>query len=163
MSLDTVKLVAGSLAAVVGLASGTLTLTNKVGIDLWERPILEWAPEQFVVEGGAADEGFKVIAARTKLRDDCEVIGFTVEIRDADFIVFPASPSVTKFSGAAGDSVEKFGFYVYLHEMDIPKVAYGAATLLAQVKYQCPEGEKRVTYPSGLDFVIGEPEHADER
>ena len=163
MSLDTVKLVAGSLAAVVGLASGTLTLTNNVGIDLWERPILEWAPELFVIDGGPADEGFKVVAARKKLRDDCEVLGFSVEIRDAEYIVYPATPSATKFSGAASDEIEKFGFFVFLHEMDVGKVAPGSGTLLAQIKYKCPEGEKIVTYPAGLDFeILGVGEMPDQ-
>lgn len=161
MSLDAVKTVAGAAAAVVGLASGALTLSGKIGVELWSRPILEWAPEQFEVLGGPADEGFKVVAARTKLRDDCEVVGFTVEIRDADYIVYPGTPSATRFSGAASGVVEKFGFYVFLHEMDIEKVRPGTATLLAQIKYSCPEGEKIVTYPPMLNFQIEEPGNAD--
>lgn len=154
MSFDTVKTVAGALAAVLAVGTGALNLSDKIGVDLWSRPILEWAPEQFDVVGGPADEGFRVVAARKKLRDDCEVVGFTVEVRDSDFIVFPATPSAMKFSGAASDVVEKFGYYVFLHEMDVHKVRPGVATLLGQIKYQCPEGEKIVTYPSGLEFEI---------
>jgi len=152
--LDEVKVVAGIMAAVVGVFSGVVTLSGKLGFEIWSRPILEWAPEQFDVVGGPADEGFRVVAARKKLRDDCEVVGFTVEVRDSDFIVFPATPSAMKFSGAASDVVEKFGYYVFLHEMDVHKVRPGVATLLGQIKYQCPEGEKIVTYPSGLEFEI---------
>jgi hypothetical protein len=152
--LDEVKVVAGIMAAVVGVFSGVVTLSGKLGFEIWSRPILEWAPEQFDVVGGPADEGFRVVAARKKLRDDCEVVGFTVEVRDSDFIVFPATPSAMKFSGAASDVVEKFGYYVFLHEMDVHKVRPGVATLLGQIKYRCPEGEKIVTYPSGLEFEI---------
>lgn len=155
--LDEVKVVAGIMAAVVGVFSGVVTLSGKLGFEIWSRPILEWAPEQFDVVGGPADEGFRVVAARKKLRDDCEVVGFTVEVRDSDFIVFPATPSAMKFSGAASDVVEKFGYYVFLHEMDVHKVRPGTATLLGQIKYRCPEGEKIVTYPSGLEFAIEAP------
>ena len=156
MSLDTVKMVAGSLAAVVGLASGTLTLTNNVGIDLWERPILEWAPESFKIEDGYIMDGFKVIVARQKLRDDCDVVGFSVQIRDSEYLVHPTVTSVSKFSGPASDTVDMFGYRVYLHEMHTHKVALGEATLIGQIKYDCPEGEKIVTYPShpNLNFNV---------
>lgn len=155
--LDEVKVVAGILAAVVGVFSGVVSLSGKLGFELWSRPILEWAPDQFEVVGGPADEGFKVLAARTKLRDDCEVVGFSVEVRDSDYIVYPGTPSTARFSGAASGVVEKFGFYVFLHEMDVAKVSPGPATLLGQIKYRCPEGEKIVTYPSGLRFEILAP------
>jgi len=160
MSFDTVKTVAGALAAVLAVGTGALNFSDKIGVDFWDRPILEWSPEDFEIVGGPADGGFKVLAARTKLRDDCEVVGFTVEIRDADYIVYPASSSATKFSGAASDVVEKFGFYVFLHEMDVHKVRPGTATLLAQIKYSCPEGEKIVSYPPMLNFQIEEPSNA---
>jgi len=155
--LDEIKVIAGIMAAVVGVFSGVVTLSGKLGFEFWSRPILEWAPEQFEIVGGPADGGFKVVAARTKLRDDCEVVGFAVEIRDADYIVYPATPSATRFSGAASGVVEKFGFYVFLHEMDVHKVRPGTATLLAQIKYDCPEGEQIVTYPPMLNFQIEEP------
>lgn len=165
MSFDTVKTVAGGLAAVVALATGALNFSDKIGVELWSRPVLAWAPEEFSVTGGPANEGFKVIAARRKFRDDCEVVGFLVEIRDADYIVFPATPSTAKFSGAASETVEKFGFFVYLHEMDVAKIAVGRAILLGQIKYQCPEGEKIVAYPAheNLSFVIEEPYYDNGR
>ena len=165
MSFDNVKAVAGGLAAVVALATGTLNFSDKLGLELWSRPILEWAPEEFSVAGGPANEGFKVIAARRKFRDDCEVVGFTVEIRDADYIVYPASSSASKFSGAASETVDKFGYFVYLHEMDVAKVAPGRALLLAQIKYECPEGEKIVAYPAheNLSFEIEGPEYDSGR
>ena len=165
MSLDTVKVVAGSLAAVVGLASGALTLTNKVGIELWERPVLEWSPENFRVEDGYIMDGFKVIVARQKLRDDCEVVGFSVQIRDSEYLVHPTVTSVSKFSGPASDSVDMFGYRVYLQEMHTHKITLGEATLIGQIKYDCPEGEKIVTYPShpNLNFnVLGVGEMEDK-
>jgi len=64
MSFDTVKTVAGALAAVLAVGTGALNLSDKIGVDLWSRPILEWAPEQFDVVGGPADAGFRAVAAR---------------------------------------------------------------------------------------------------
>lgn len=156
MGFDTVKVVAGSLGAVVALVSGTFTLSDKVGFELWDRPVLEWSPENFRVEDGYIMDGFKVIVARQKLRDDCDVVGFSVQIRDSDYLVHPTVTSVTKFSGPAGDSVEMFGYRVYLHEMHTEKFALGEATLIGQLKYECPEGEKLVTYPShpNLNFTV---------
>ena len=156
MGFDTVKVVAGSLGAVVALVSGTLTLSDKVGFKLWDRPILEWSPENFSIEDGYIMDGFKVIVARQKLRDDCDVVGFSVQIRDSDYLVHPTVTSVTKFSGPASDSVDMFGYRVYLHEMHTHKVTLGEATLIGQIKYECPEGEKIVTYPShpNLNFNV---------
>ena len=153
---DNVKLVAGSLGAVVALVSGTFTLSDKVGIKIWDRPILEWSPENFKVEDGYIMDGFKVIVARQKLRDDCDVVAFNVQIRDSEYLVHPTVTSVTKFSGPASDSVDMFGYRVYLHEMHTHKVALGEATLIGQIKYDCPEGEKIVTYPShpNLNFNV---------
>ena len=153
---DNVKLVAGSLGAVVALVSGTFTLSDKVGIKIWDRPILEWSPENFKVEDGYIMDGFKVIVARQKLRDDCDVVAFNVQIRDSEYLVHPTVTSVTKFSGPASDSVDMFGYRVYLHEMHTHKVALGEATLIGQIKYVCPEGEKIVTYPShpNLNFNV---------
>ena len=156
LGFDNVKLVAGSLGAVVALVSGTFTLSDKVGFDLLKRPILEWSPENFKVEDGYIMDGFKVIVARQKLRDDCEVTGFNVQIRDSEYLVHPTATSVTKFSGPAGDSVEMFGYQVYLQEMHIHKVSPGEAKLVGQIKYDCPEGEKIVTYPNhpNLNFNV---------
>ena len=156
MSLDTVKTVAGATAAVVALATGALNFSDKIGVDLWDRPILEWDPESFKVEDGYIMDGFKVIVARQKLRDDCDVVSFSVQIRDSEYLVHPTVTSVSKFSGPASDTVDMFGYRVYLHEMHTHKVALGEATLIGQIKYDCPEGEKLVTYPShpNLNFNV---------
>lgn len=165
MGLDSIKLIAGSLGAVVALISGSLTLSDRFGFDLWERPVLEWAPEEFIIEDGYVLDGFKVIVARTKLRDDCEVIGFSVQLRDSEYLVHPAVTSVTKFSGPAGDRVELFGYRVYVPEMHVHKIAFGLATLSGQIKYSCPEGEQIVSYPNhrNLSFRILGLGDADER
>jgi hypothetical protein len=85
--------------------------------------------------------------AREKIRDDCDVVGFTLEIRDSEYVVHPATPSVTKFSGPANDKVDKFGFNMYVQEGDYDRVALGEATLLATINYECPEGPVVVHYP----------------
>ena len=148
LGFDNIKLVAGSLGAVVALVSGAFTLSDKFGITLWDRPVLEWSPDHFKIEDGYIEDGFKVIVARQKLRDDCEVVGFSVQIRDSDYLVYPAVTSVTKFSGPASDDVDMFGYRVFLREMDTHKFTIGEATLVGQIKYDCPEGQKIVTYPS---------------
>ncbi len=153
---DLIKKTVGVAGAVIAAVSGGVTLSGKLGWGLFDRPILEWSAEHFEISDGMIEDGFKVVVARQKLRDDCEVTGFTVEIRDSDFVVFPATPSVTKFSGPASDKVDRFGYYVFFQEMDSHKVATGEATLLGQVKYKCPEGQKIVTYPDheNLRFII---------
>lgn len=148
LGLDSIKLVAGSLGAVVALISGTFTLSDKFGLTLWDRPILEWSPDHFEIEDGYIMDGWKVIVARRKLRDDCEVVGFSAQIRDSEYIVYPAVTSVTRFSGPASDTVDMFGYRVFLQEMDTYKFTAGEATLVGQIKYDCPEGEKIVTYPN---------------
>jgi len=155
---DHIKGIAAAGGAIIAAISGGVTLSGKLGWDWFDRPILEWSPEHFEISNGPIDEGFRVIVARQKLRDDCEVIGFTVEIRDSDFVVFPATPSVAKFSGPASDTVDRFGYRVYIREMDMYQVAPGEATLLGQIKYNCPEGEQIVTYPAheNLNFIIEE-------
>ena len=156
LGLDSIKVVAGSLGAVVALISGTFTLSDKFGLTLWDRPVLEWSPENFKIEDGYIMDGFKVVVARQKLRDDCDVVAFNVQIRDSDYLVHPTVTSVTKFSGPASDSVDLFGYRVYLHEMHTHKITLGEATLIGQIKYDCPEGEKIVTYPShpNLNFSV---------
>jgi len=117
---------------------------------------LEWAPEYFEISDGPVDGPFRVVVAREKIRDDCDVTEFTLEIRDSAYIVHPATPSVTKFSGPANDKIDKFGYTVYLHESDYDRVALGEAMLLATINYQCPEGPVVVYYPDheNLKFRI---------
>mgnify|MGYP003654144003 CR=1 FL=1 len=154
LELESITKVIGAVSATIALVGGGYTLSNKFG--MFEKDILVWSPNHFRVTGGPVDEGFKVLVARQKLRDDCEVIGFRVEMRDSDYFVHRLTPSVAQFSGPAGTDVDRFGFMAYLPELSIPQVSLGEATLQAQIKYNCPEGEKIVSYPNhdNLTFTV---------
>ena len=143
----------GVITATLALIGGGYSVYDKLGI---EDPILTWAPEYFIVKGAPLDGEFKVIAAREKHRDDCKVEGFKLEVRDQDYIVHPAIPSVAKFSGPVSEKIDKFGFTFIIEPQHHSHVALGKARLLAQIDYECPEGEVLVTYPDhiNLDFKI---------
>jgi len=151
--LDNITKGIGVVTASLALIGGGYTLYDKLGI---EDPILAWAPEYFEISDGPADGEFKVIVAREKLRDDCKVTGFRLEIKDSEFIVHPATPSITKFSGPANDKIDKFGYKITLEGHYKNKVALGEATLLAHIDYECPEGPVVVNYPDhpNLKFNI---------
>lgn len=154
--LDQIKGTIALAAALISALTGGLTLSGKLGWNLFSRDILEWSPEDFSISNGTIEDGFKVIVAREKFRDDCDVADFSIEIKDSDYIVHPAIPSVAKFSGPASDEVELFGYRMYIDGDKKWEVAPGRATLLGQITYDCPEGEKIVTYPShsNLTFTI---------
>lgn len=154
--LDHIKTVAAAAGAVIAAISGGVTLTSNLGYRWLERPVLAWAPEHFSVSDGYISEGFTVVVARQKLRDDCEVTSFKADIRDSEYIVHPMTPSLAKFSGPASDTVDMFGYRIYVPESHAHNIALGRATLLAQIKYDCPEGEQIVTYPEheNLTFNI---------
>jgi hypothetical protein len=71
-------------------------------------------------------------------------------------VVHPAKPSIATFSGPASDTVDKFGYKFKLDTTS--QVTPGVATLMAHIKYKCPEGEVIVNYPShkNLMFTIKE-------
>jgi len=153
MDFDITKTI-GAVSATIAMVGGGYTLADKVG---WlKKDILRWSPEHFQISSGKADSEFKVVVAREKLRDDCDVIGFKLEVRDSDFVVHPAKPSIATFSGPASPTVEKFGYKFRIDGDHQHKVAPGPATLLAHIKYKCPEGEVLVNYPShqNLTFQI---------
>jgi len=143
----------GAITAVFALVGGGYTLYDKLGFD---DPILTWAPEHFSITSGPVNGEFKVVVAREKLRDDCSVEGFRLEIRDSEYVVHPAKPSIAKFSGPANDKVDKFGYKITIEKHHQSKVAKGEATLLAHIDYKCPEGEVVVNYPDhqNLSFNI---------
>lgn len=147
------KLIAAVTAA-LAVVGGSYTVWDKVSNHLQDKTILIWSPEYFEVSDASASEEFKVVVARQKLRDDCSVEDFQLEVRDSEYIVHVATPSVAKFSGAASNNVEKFGYKFTINEPE--KVAKGPATLLAHIYYKCPEGEVLVNYPShdNLEFVV---------
>jgi len=71
-------------------------------------------------------------------------------------MVHTAIPSIAKFSGPASDKIDKFGFSFTIDEEHIKMIDPGAATLLAHIDYQCPEGPVVVNYPDhpNLKFTI---------
>lgn len=156
MELEPITKTVGAVSAVIAMLGGGYTLVDKVG--WFKQDILKWAPEHFQISSATAKEEFKVVVARQKLRDDCEVTGFKLEVRDSDFVVHPAKPSIATFSGPASPIVDKFGYKFTIEPGHHHKVASGPAVLLAHIKYKCPEGEVMVNYPShaNLTFHIKE-------
>ena len=132
----------GAITAVFALVGGGYTLYDKIGFD---DPILTWAPEHFSITSGPADGEFKVSVAREKHRDDCTVEDFILDIRDSEYIVHKAKPSITKFMGPATDKVDTFAYKMTIENPS--EVAKGEATLVAYIHYGCPEGQVVVNYP----------------
>jgi hypothetical protein len=141
----------GAVAASVAALGGSYTLVDKVG---WlESPILVWAPEHFKIEPAKLGESVTVTVARIKKRDDCSVESFTPSIRDGKGMVHEAVPSNAKFSGPASPEIDTFTYTLIVKSEMQP----GKATLLATIKYKCPEGERTVNYPKhqNLTFNLG--------
>ena len=138
----------GVVTASFALIGGGYTLWDK----LESKDILTWAPEHFEVSDGPRNGSFDVIVAREKHRDDCSVEGFTLEVKDSKYMVHTASPSVAKFSGPAGEKIDKFGYSFTIdadHQHMIPP---GTAILLAHIDYLCPEGPVVVNYPGHVNL-----------
>jgi hypothetical protein len=131
----------GAVAASVAALGGSYTLVDKVG---WlESPILVWAPEHFKIAPAKLGESVTVTVARIKKRDDCSVESFIPSIRDGKGMVHEAVPSNAKFSGPASPEIDTFTYTLIVKSEMQP----GKATLLATIKYKCPEGERTVSYP----------------
>jgi hypothetical protein len=81
-------------------------------------------------------------------------MSFKLEVKDAQYQVHDATSSVSVFSGPASNKIDKFGYRITIQ--DPKKVAPGLATLMANIKYKCPEGEVIVNYPDhpNLTFNI---------
>ncbi len=151
LNLETITKSIGVITASLALVGGGYTVWDKVKP---AAPILTWHGEHFKIQSGPADGEFAVVVAREKHRDDCEVKEFKLEVRDSEFQVHAAKSSISVFSGPASHKVDKFGYRITL--ADPKKVAPGPATLLANIKYKCPEGERTVTYPrhQNLTFML---------
>ena len=141
MSFDLTKAI-GALAASIAALGGSYTLADKFG--WFDRAIIEWSPEHFHIVAKAG-EPISVTVARVKKRDDCSVEGFTPSIRDAAGMLHEATTTASKFSGPAGPDIDTFTYHLTLTRKE--KIADGKATLLATIKYKCPEGERVVQYP----------------
>ena len=140
--------------AVMSAIGGGYALVDKTG--LLKKDILKWDAEHFSISNGPAHEPFRVVVARQKIRDDCLVDDFTLEVRDTNYIVHKATPSVAKFSGPASPNFDKLGYTMTIE--DPQNVTPGEAKLLARIVYKCPEGNVIVTYPDhiNLTFRIGD-------
>lgn len=131
----------GAVAASIAALGGGYTLFDKFG---WlDNQIIEWAPEHFRIADAQINEPIVVTVARIKKRDDCSVESFVPAVRDGKGVVHEATSSNPKFSGPAGPEVDTFTYSLTLKETP----AAGKATLLATIKYKCPEGDRVVTYP----------------
>jgi hypothetical protein len=151
LTLETITKGIGAITASLALAGGGYSLWDKMKTP---EPILTWHGEYFKIQSGPANGEFAVVVAREKHRDDCEVKEFKLEVKDSEFQVHTAKSSVSVFSGPASNKVDKFGYRITL--ADPARVAPGTATLMANIKYKCPEGEVIVNYPDhpNLTFDI---------
>lgn len=141
-----------AVTAVMAMIGGGYSLYDK--IKLPPKDVLRWDAEHFTISNGQASGQFRVVVARQKIRDDCTVEDFSLEVRDSNFIVHKASPSVAKFSGPASPTVDKFGYTMTIEKPE--GVALGEAKLIARIMYKCPEGNVVIAYPDhkNLSFNI---------
>ena len=148
--VDVAKTISAVAASVAALGGG-YTLADKFG--WFDKAIIEWSPENFKIVA-EADKPIIVTVARIKKRDDCSVESFTPSIRDAAGMVHEAETTASKFSGPAGPEIDTFTYQLTMVRKE--KIAPGAATLLATIKYKCPEGERVVQYPrhANLSFDL---------
>lgn len=136
------------------LAVGGYTAGEKFG--WFKNEIITWAPDHFHIASASIGSPITVTVARIKKRDDCSVEQFNVTVRDAEGVVHEATPSMTRFTGPAGPEIDTFTYHLVISDRE--QVAPGLATLLATIKYKCPEGERVVTYPrhQNLTFMLEE-------
>jgi len=140
------------VTTVMAMLGGGYSLYDK--IKLPPKDILKWDADHFSITSGPASGQFKVVVARQKIRDDCTVEDFSLEVRDSDYMVHKANPSVAKFSGPASPTVDKFGYTMTVENPN--GVAIGNAKLIARIMYKCPEGNVVIAYPDhkNLNFNI---------
>lgn len=134
------------------LAVGGYTAGEKFG--WFKNEIITWTPEHFRIVDAKIGAPITVTVARIKRRDDCSVEGFNVTVRDGAGMVHESQPSMSRFTGPAGPEIDTFTYQLTLSDKET--VAPGRATLLATIKYKCPEGERTVTYPRhpNLTFAL---------
>lgn len=152
MELPKLTPVVQLVTATFALAVGGYTASEKFG---WVRnDIITWAPEHFRIVDTKINEPITVTVARIKRRDDCSVEGFNVTVRDGAGVIHEATPSMSRFTGPAGPEIDTFTYMLAISSRET--VAPGRATLLATIKYKCPEGERTVTYPRhpNLSFML---------
>lgn len=131
------------VTASFALVVGGYTAGDKFG--WFQKEILEWAPEHFRIANAEVGQPVTVTVARIKKRDDCSVEAFNPTVRDAAGLVHEATPSMSKFTGPASPEIDTFGYQLKISQNE--PITPGRATLLATIRYKCPEGERTVTYP----------------
>jgi hypothetical protein len=147
---DSITKPIAAVTAVMAMIGGGYSLYDK--IKLPPKDILKWDAEHFSISDGHASGMFKVVVARQKIRDDCTVEDFTLEVRDSDYMVHRANPSVAKFSGPASPTVDKFGYTITIDKPE--DVTLGAAKLIARITYKCPEGNVVIAYPDHKNLTF---------
>lgn len=152
MELPKITPVIQFATAAFALAVGGYGAGEKFG---WFRnEIITWTPEHFRIVDAKIGTPITVTVARIKRRDDCSVEGFHPAVRDGAGMVHEAVPSMSRFTGPAGPEIDTFTYQLTLSNKEV--IAPGRATLLATIKYKCPEGERTVTYPrhQNLTFMM---------
>ena len=139
-----------AVTAIMAMIGGGYSLYDKVKLP--PKDVLKWDADHFSITSGPASGQFKVIVARQKIRDDCTVEDFSLEVRDAEFMVHKAFPSVAKFSGPASPTVDKFGYTMTVEGPE--SVALGNAKLIARIMYKCPEGNVVIAYPDHKNLTF---------
>jgi hypothetical protein len=147
---DTITKPVAVVTAVMAMLGGGYSLYDKVKLP--PKDILKWDADHFNITNGAASGSFKVVVARQKIRDDCTVEDFSLEVRDAEYMVHKALPSVAKFSGPASPTMDKFGYTMTVENPE--SVALGAAKLIARIMYKCPEGNVVIAYPDHKNLTF---------
>lgn len=140
------------VTASFALAVGGYTAGERFG--WFKNEIITWVPDHFKITDTKIGQPVTVTVARIKRRDDCSVEAFNVTVRDGAGVVHEATPSMTRFTGPAGPEVDTFTYTLDVSDKETMSV--GRATLLATIKYKCPEGERVVTYPrhQNLTFMM---------
>jgi hypothetical protein len=138
------------VTAFMAMIGGGYSLYEKVKLP--PKDVLRWDADHFSISNGPASGSFRVVVARQKIRDDCTVEDFSLEVRDADYMVHKALPSVAKFSGPASPTVDKFGYTMTIE--DPSKVTFGSAKLIARIMYKGPEGNVVIAYPDHKNLTF---------
>ena len=138
------------VTAIMAMIGGGYSLYDK--FKLPPKDILKWDADHFSITSGIASGEFRVVVARQKIRDDCTVEDFSLEVRDSDYMVHKALPSIAKFSGPASPTVDKFGYTMTVENP--ASVAPGGAKLIARILYKCPEGNVVIAYPDHKNLTF---------
>ena len=153
LNLDNIKTTIAVVSGLIAATAGGYKFLDSAGYH-WTRPVLTWHAEHFDITDAPINGEFRIVVAREKHRDDCEVVEFSISVRDSNLMVHAATPGIATFSGPASDTVDMFAYNFYMREEDYEIVNTGVATFIGKIVYDCPEGTQHVYYPTGLKFNI---------